>query len=115
MTPLEGVAHQIALEARVAANCANSAVPGWGYSVAVPEGLFLCKTQKVERILSYPSRNTVAAELVRIDLDFLDEITDTSALKLLLRKELEPFIIGVGEIRAIESAKGLIVARMDQG
>ncbi len=43
MTPLEGVAHQIAREARVAANCA---MPGWAYSVVPPSGLLDSEIEK---------------------------------------------------------------------
>jgi hypothetical protein len=112
MTKLEGIAHQIAREARIAANCK---MPGWAYSVAVPCGLFLDEMQQVERIRSYATRAAEPGELVRIDLDFLDVVADLPALKFLNCMELEPFIIGVGKVRAIETAKGLIVTSGDQG
>jgi len=112
MTHLEGIAHQIAREARIAANCA---APGWAYSVAIPRSLFLGEMPQTKHVCSHPTRSTKLGEIVRIDLNFLNDVTNTTALKLLLRMELEPFIIGVGKVRAIEDAKGLILMSCEEG
>ncbi len=110
MTPLEGVAHRIAREARVAANCATT---DWAYSVVPPSGLLDGEIEKRFPARSYPTRAAVPNELVRIDLDFVDVESDLSSLKFLLRMEIEPFIIGVGEVRTEETAKGVKVLRRD--
>ena len=111
MTPFEAVAHQIAREARIAANCA---MPGWAYSVVPPGGPLDGEVEKRFPVRSYPTRSTVPEELVRIDLDFLDVVSDLSSFKLLLRMELEPFIIGIGKVRTEVTAKGIKVLRCDE-
>lgn len=111
MDHLEGIAHQIAREARIAANCAQ---PGWAYSVSVPSALFVREVKQTQAVASYATRSDVPNELVRIDLDLHDIKTDLVALKLLLRMELEPFIIGVGQVRTRETAKGLMVLRAEE-
>ena len=110
MSPLEGAAHQIAREARVAANCAQ---PGWAYSLDIPRRLFRGEMKHPDRICSYASVSTILGELVRIDIDLLDIEAGAHALKFLLRSELEPFIIGVGKVRAVETAKGIVIMRED--
>jgi hypothetical protein len=85
MTTVEGIAHQIAREARIAANCA---MDGWAYSVVIPVELFRNEVQKRFFIRSHPTRSTILTELVRIDTDFLNVVTDTLALNHLLRLEL---------------------------
>jgi hypothetical protein len=110
MTPLEGIAHQIAREARAAASCV---IPGWAYSVAISVELFDGEIKQGFHVRSYPVR-AVADELVTIDTDFLDGVTDPDALNLLLRNELEPFIIGIGKIRISETEKGLVVFADDE-
>jgi hypothetical protein len=44
---------------------------------------------------------------VRINLDFVNVVTYLPVFQFLLRKELEPFIIRVGEIRIEEIPNGL--------
>jgi hypothetical protein len=106
MSPLEGLANQIASEARAAANCA---LPGWRYSVIIPSELFGGEIEKSFAIRSHPSRSAEPTELVRIDTDYLNVKSEVAALNLLLRMELEPFIIGVGLVKAVETAKGIVI------
>lgn len=112
MTGLEGLLHQIAREARVAANCA---IPGWKHSIVFTDVLAASKLQQAVPIGSYPTRSTEPNELVQIDLDVFDGIADRSTLACQLRMELEPFIIGVGKIRAIDTCKELIILAADEG
>lgn len=111
MNILEGIAHQIAREARIAANCA---LDGWAYSIAVSGDLFLGEMEKTQAVRSYPTRSAIARELVRIDLDFPNVEPHAATLKFLLRMELEPFIIGVGQVRIFEPEEGLISLRRDE-
>jgi hypothetical protein len=82
MTDLEGLLHQIAREARVAANCA---LPGWAYAVILLSSNLLGETKQIKSTCSYATRATMPFELVRINLDFLDEVADLATAKLLLR------------------------------
>lgn len=111
MTPLEGIAHQIACEARIAANCA---MDGWAYSISVPASLFSGEVEKTEPIRSYPTRSTIAGELVRIDLNLPHIEPHHASLAFLVSVELEPFIIGVGKIIAQKTAEGIVLHCVDK-
>jgi hypothetical protein len=111
MTDLEGLLHQIAREARVAANCA---LPGWAYAVILLSSNLLGETKQIKSTCSYATRATMPFELVRINLDFLDEVADLATAKLLLRMDIEPFIIGVGKVRTIETEEGLVILASDE-
>ena len=110
MTPLEGIAHQIAREARAAANCA---IPGWAYSVVVPVEGFHGEIKQGFHIRSHPVR-AKSEELVTIDTDLLNIETERATLHFYLRNEIEPFIIGVGKVRVLDVPKGLVLFAGDE-
>jgi len=112
MNALEGVLHQIAREVRVAANCA---LPGWTQSIVFSGVLAKGELEQAVPIGNYPTRSAEANELVRINLNLLDHIADPATVKFLLRMELEPFIIGVGKIRAVETSEGLVIFASKEG
>jgi hypothetical protein len=61
-------------------------------------------------IRGHARRPAISRKLGRIDLDFVNVIADLAVFKSLLRKDLvEPFIIGVGEIRTMEIPNGLLI------
>jgi hypothetical protein len=94
MSPVEGLLHQIANKTRIYANCV---IPGWAYSVTLARRFVANEMPQIEQVCGYPSRATETGELVRIDLTLLDDVASLPLLKLDLRMELEPFIIGVGK------------------
>jgi hypothetical protein len=53
-------------------------------------------------ILLQPARKTVSSELVWVDDHLIESDADRAILRLLLRRELEPFIIGVGEVEVVD-------------
>jgi hypothetical protein len=108
---LEGLLNQIAREARFGAWAATP--PQWGWLISVSGTLFAREVEQPVAVVGYASRAAIPGELVRINLDFVNVEAYLAAFKSLLRKELEPFIIGVGEIRTRETANSLIILSGD--
>ena len=57
----------------------------------------------------------VTRQLVRVDWDVTDGMTLPAGVALALRLELEPFLIGFGEIVVEDAANHFIVRRTDPG
>jgi hypothetical protein len=112
---IEGMLHWTARQARFGAwSCAEVLEDGYGslWEVVVSGGESLVgKVEKPFAVRGFPARRTEASELVRINFDFVDYMSRLPEFQLILMMELEPFIIGVGQIRTRKTADGLIVLR----
>jgi hypothetical protein len=92
---------------------AASATPGWTMLLRLPAGLFDSEVQYRIFIGGCPCRATKLNELVVIDLNLTNDIPAHSGLFYLLARDLEPFIVGVGEVRAEIAPEGRIILRRD--
>lgn len=99
MDDVEGIAHQIAREARMAANCAL--VTGRIFALDIPASLFDSEMEKRLPVRSHFLGIAEHGELCRIDLNPSHLLPHADALIANIRRELEPFIIGVGKVRVI--------------
>jgi hypothetical protein len=81
--------------------------------ISASNPLFVSEIEQPVTIRGYASFAAILGELVWINLDFVNVEPRLAAFKLLLRKELEPFTIGVREIRTRETMKGLIILSGD--
>lgn len=107
----ERLALELASTVRALAACADEK---WCESVFLAA---FCDGESVEKgaISINPARVAISGELVRVDLHSLDEMPSRLNLGNLLVRELEPFIIGVGEVRVVwhEPFESLVVFRGD--
>lgn len=103
--------------ADVIRTCIWSAVdtPGWGSSVAVPATLLLSEVIEPVQVGAGPYRFKEPGELARVNIYGLADVPHANILKRSLVRELEPFVIGVGEITIDDLPEGLIVRRRDGG
>lgn len=69
---------------------------------------------KIVEIVICPCRPTMRGELVRLDLNPLDGVTDHHQWHRLLILEIEPFIMGVGQVRGHETPEGIVIVKLDQ-
>jgi hypothetical protein len=72
----------------------------------------LPETLKVRASLCRPQE---LGELIRLNSDKFDGVPGLDELVILLAREIEPFIIGVGEVLIYETPKGLKVISRDGG
>jgi hypothetical protein len=112
MSRMEDIAKGLASVGRGAA-CA--ATPDWARSITLTTSLFGSELLKRVECTSMPCRVAVLGELVRIDFDFNVIVSTKNDLAHLLRLEIEPFIIGVGEVRVEDAPKGVIIRKADLG
>ena len=70
------------------------------------EGIHICGA---------PCRREKPAELVRVYFDVNHDKTVIDSVLLPLRAEIEPFIIGVGNVRTQDCAEGFVVYHVDEG
>jgi hypothetical protein len=112
---LAGPLHRLAASARVAAGTAASDVFGgkWVASIGVARGFFDCEIPQANQICHMPMRAQKAGELVTIDFNLADDVPLALQVRAVLRMELEPFIIGVGNIAVEDTAEGLVIARRE--
>ena len=61
---------------------------------------FFGENQQVVHVSWCPCRRQILGELVRINFHLADNIFAAPVLSLPIRKEIEPFIIGVGDVVA---------------
>jgi hypothetical protein len=100
---LWGILHQIAGIARAGA---RGATAEWITSISIlPASYGGSKVPQAVECVICQDRCTVSGELVRLDLNIPDFISGHSELQRLLCLEIEPFVIGVGNVRAKESPK----------
>jgi hypothetical protein len=109
---LYGGLHQLANAIRAAAAVAHE-TPGWSRSLYVARTFFDGEVFKHLEVSLVPSRQTKPKELVRVDFDLLGFASLAGEVVTLLRMELEPFIIGVGQVRIEEIPEGLAVMLSD--
>lgn len=56
-----------------------------------------------------PVRRTEPCELIVVDYGLNDGVAETPGFRDLVRKELRPFIIGIGEVRTDVTPKGIVI------
>jgi len=115
---VEGMLHWVAREAQFGAWSAvvvQECDYGSLRSISVSGKLFDGKIQEPFSVRGFPSRRTEPGELVRIHFDFIHVVPYLGALTRLLQMALEPFIIGVGQVRTRQTPDGLIILLRDSG
>ena len=80
----------------------------WCGSVAVARGFFDCKIPQRNDICYSPERSKIVSKLVRIDLNLTEGMHEAQMIRNLLRMELEPFIVGVGQVTAEDTPEGTL-------
>lgn len=103
---LHSLLRQIASAIRTAAACAT---PEWAQSLLVAPVFDKSEIPKPLDIASCAYRVTVPGELVRLDFYPNDLAAVTLDYRRFIRAEIEPFIIGVGNVVAEDTAEGIIV------
>ncbi len=110
---LWGVLHQIASIARVGA---RGATAEWITSISIlPASYCGGKIPQTVECVICPDRRAVPGELVRLDLNIPHSMSRHGELQRLLCLEIEPFIMGVGNVRVKEATKGIVVLRLNEG
>jgi len=101
--------------ASVGRSAARAATPEWARSISLVTPLLGDALFEAVECASTPCRVTILGELVRIDFDINRRVSVHDDLAHLLTREIEPFIIGVGEVRVEDSLKGIIIRRAEFG
>jgi hypothetical protein len=85
----------------------------WGSRIALPRGFFDQESVECGKVTLAPCAVAEPGELVRIDDHLLDDMPARLCFEKTLSREIEPFIVGVGEVRVIRKNgfDGLIVVR----
>jgi hypothetical protein len=108
-----GLANASRAAARAAIRTAN---PKLGALITLATPLLGDELQQPIECASMPTRLTEPGELVRIHLNFAGGIASHDDLAHLLIREIEPFIIGVGQVKVRLAAQGtVIISRADLG
>lgn len=89
--------------------------PGWGRSILASTGLVEGEVSKPVDSAIVPMRREPDDELVRVDLHSFDQAAASFDVRAALIGEIEPFIIGVGKVRAENTAEGFKVFLCDNG
>jgi hypothetical protein len=108
----DGHLHKIANVGRAAAMVAVS-TPGWAELVVVSRGFFEREVSQSFQVAALPCCGQIPGELARIHLNLDDSVPQARIFKLTLCKELEPFIIGIGEIACREIPEGVVICRVN--
>jgi hypothetical protein len=87
--------------------------PGWSRLVVLASGLLNGEIKQSFCVASHPMRRTEPLELVKVHLNADRVLAAPHPLAVLLRDELEPFIIGVGKVRADFTPEGIVVLSAD--
>ncbi len=109
-TALEGIAFQIAHEARASACCTSE---GWASAISIPSRYINGEMEGKIHVQSYSIRSPDPDELVRIYFDGFYKKESADALVRDLRRELEPFIIGAGLVCVRETPNGLVIMKRE--
>ena len=112
----DGILHQIASAVRALA-AVSITTPGWGRSILLlPEaGLLRDEIPQTLQVTSCPCRVTMPGELIRLDFQRPDRIAASyEDVRALLVQEIEPFIIGVGQVRARNTPEGIVILRINE-
>jgi hypothetical protein len=105
---LTDIAGSLAGVARAAAR-ARADTPKWASSVTLTTPLEGDELQRPVECASVPCRRVEGDELVWIDFDFDARIAAHDELVDLLTREIEPFIIGAGQVRVQSTEKGIVI------
>lgn len=89
--------------------------PGWGRSVFVPHSLLVSEAFEEVKVGVSPYRPEVLGELIRVHLDGIADVPTAAIIRSYLRGEIEPFIIGVGEVAVDDTAEGIVIRLTDRG
>lgn len=94
-------------------SAASVAEDKWSSLISVPLGFFDAESIQCGKIALSPCAVTEPGEVVRLDDHVFDGMPFRLRLQQALTREIEPFIIGVGEVRMVrkDSFDGLIVLR----
>jgi hypothetical protein len=79
------------------------------------QGLFDSEFEEAVQIGGSPSRATESKELIKVDFNLRNGVAAPPGFVDPISKELEPFIISVGEIGAHGSPEGGVILRADHG
>ena len=109
---VEDIAKGLANTARASA---RAATPQWGRSITLVTPLLGGELSECVKCSSLPLRVTEVGELVRIHFNFSGCVADQDYLSHLLMREIEPFIIGVGQVKVGLTAEGVVVRRAEFG
>jgi|SRR5690242_11058733 len=111
---IQDIAGSLANVARAAARGAVSAGNDkLVASILLTTPLLGGELQKPVECASAPQRLTEPGELVRVNFDLDGIVASQNDLALLLVREIEPFIIGVGQVEVRLTTKGVVVRRTD--
>jgi hypothetical protein len=115
--PLVAPLHRLASSIRSAAITGASDVFGskWCESIGISPGFFDGEIPQGREICRMPMRREKPGELVRVDLNLQSGAELTGVVREFLRMELEPFIIGVGKVRADDAPEGLVIVTAEDG
>lgn len=83
--------------------------PEWGCSIFVPHSFLKSEVVESLNVGAGVSRRAIPSELVRVNLDGIADIPFADIIRTLLRREIEPFIIGVGEVIVEDEPEGLVI------
>jgi hypothetical protein len=108
--------HRLAASIRAAVITGASETFGddWCESLSVPRGFFDGKVSHGHKICFSPERSQIINELVRVYLNLAEGTQETLMIRQLLRMELEPFVIGVGQVSVKDTTEGLVILRCDE-
>lgn len=84
---------------------------GWGRSIFVPHSLLVSEVFETVQVAVVPCRVAVPGELVRVHIDRLALMPHADVIRAHLKREIEPFIIGVGEVTIEQTPEGFVVMR----
>jgi hypothetical protein len=79
------------------------------------QGLFDSEFEEAVQIGGSPCRATESKELIKVDFNLRNGVAAAPGFVDPISKELEPFIISVGEIGAHGSPEGGVILRADHG
>jgi hypothetical protein len=80
-----------------------------------PGGLFAGEVHKTLAVGNCPIRFAVPQELARVDVNLLDDMATAGVMRVLLRGEMEPLTVGIGEVVLEDPTEGVVVLRRDNG
>jgi hypothetical protein len=103
------IADVLRSKARLAARCGEGR---HSWFLVLKAGGFHSEDPEAFAVASGPVLSAEAGELVGIDFD-LNETIPLTTVQLLLTMEIEPFIIGVGQVKVRHTPEGLVILRSE--
>jgi hypothetical protein len=96
-------------------DAAWAAADGYATSVFVSHAFLVSKVPEALKVGAGPCVREEPGELVRLHIDGFERVPHQDELIVLLARDLEPFIMGVGEIVVHQTADGLKILFRDNG